>query len=118
MVELFDLIKDQHTTLRIRAERVPYFSSDKPNQLISLLDSIKDCYHYEIFNIDYGLVFNEEYVKSFDIEIELPHDLYSQLNKQYKHILTKYEKDIINRAEISQMAQQLYYEIGDTNANV
>lgn len=97
MIELFDLLETQKTNpIKIKGENLSYWRSDTPTALIEYLSNHIDDYNVEVFNVETGVVFEERYIKSFDIEIYTDEKTYNKILKLFSNAIGRYNKDGID----------------------
>lgn len=97
MVELFSIINnDRAQSISIQCDSLSYWRSDRPTELIDYLSNNIDDYCVEKFDVDYGHVFENIYVKSFDIELYMSDTVYKNLMKKFQGTIAKYNKGIVD----------------------
>lgn len=114
MIELFNYVKTNTSkTLKVKANRISYWRSDTINNFISCLESNKDRYSINKYEVSYGQVLNDTYVMSFDIEIKTSDEFFKYLQNNFIRVLSIYNKDnviIYNKPYLK--------TVGDINANI
>lgn len=97
MVELFGIINnDRSQSISIQCDSLSYWRSDRPTELIDYLSNNIDDYCVEKFEVDYSRVFENVYVKSFDIELYMSDIVYENLMKKFQGTIAKYNKGIVD----------------------
>lgn len=97
MVELFSIItKDRSNSINIQCDNLSYWRSDRPTELIEYLTNNIDDYYVEKFDVDYSHVFDNKYVRSFDIEIHMSKTTYDNLMNKFQGTIAQYNKNIVD----------------------
>lgn len=121
MIELFEYVKSNTTcSIKLKALRVSYWRSDTINNFISYLETNKDKLYIDRYNIEYGNVLDDTYVKSFDIECKTSIEFYDYLKCNYKRIFTVYNKDnvVVYTHPYAECLKQKYDLLGDLDADI
>lgn len=103
MIELFNTIKNKREKrITIQCSKVPHWSSltEKITELVDYIDKNMDNFYVELFEIEYGLIIDEVYVSSFNIDVRTDKETYKYIATHYKRILDKYDKYRIELTDI------------------
>lgn len=94
MIELFDFIKKNTSHLiKVKASRISYWRSNTTNNFIQYLEDNINKIIVDKYDIEYGKVFDDTYIKSFDIECKVPNEIYDYLQNNYARIFNVYNKN-------------------------
>ena len=83
MVELFSLIK-RNNSIKIKCDNLSYWRTTRPTDLINYLSDNLDNFNVEKFYVEEGRVFEDIYVKAFDIELYMDDNIYKQIMNKFK----------------------------------
>ena len=93
MVELFSLIK-RDNPIKIKCDNLSYWRTARPTDLIDYLSNNLDNFNVEKFHIEEGRVFEDIYIKAFDIELYMDDNMYKQIMDKFQCTIAKYNKEL------------------------
>lgn len=93
MVELFSLIK-RNNSIKIKCDNLSYWRTTRPTDLINYLADNLDNFNVEKFYVEEGRVFEDIYVKAFDIELYMDDNIYKQIMNKFQGTIAKYNKEL------------------------
>ncbi len=100
MIELFTTLKERRKKpIKIKSENISYWQSDSINELVDFIRENLDDFYIDVFHVEYAKVddiFEDEYVKRFDIELYTSQEIYDFISDNYSRVLKKYDKRIID----------------------
>ena len=93
MVELFSLIK-RDNPIKIKCDNLSYWRTARPTDLIDYLSNNLDNFNVEKFYIEEGRVFENIYIKAFDIELYMDDNMYKKIMNKFQCTIAKYNKEL------------------------
>lgn len=96
LIEILNVIKDRTKyRIQLKAERSPFYRSDKISSLLDYIEKNSDRFIKEIYEITYDTRKSYEYVKSFQLDLLTDCETYNYVKENYRSLLERYDKDTI-----------------------
>lgn len=97
MIELFSIINnDRSKSIKIKCNSLSYWRSDRPTELINYISDNIEKFCVEKFYVEPGYVYDDDYVKAFDIELYMSDETYKKMMEKFQGTIAKYNKDIVD----------------------
>ena len=97
MIELFSLINNKRSkSIKIKCDSLSYWRSDRPTELVNYISNNIDKFCVEKFHVEPGYVYDDDYVKAFDIELYMDNEMYDHLMTKFQGTIAQYNKDIVD----------------------
>ena len=96
LIEILNVIKDRtEYRIQLKAERSPFYRSDKISNLLDYIEENSDRFIKETYEITYDTRKSYEYIKSFQLDLLTDCETYNYVKENYRSLLEHYNKDTI-----------------------
>lgn len=92
MIELFGLI-ERPKSIKIACKDISYWHANTPTELVEYIENNLDLFDINVLNVKRSRVFNDLYIREFDIEIDMSNETYNYMFNRFQNQIARYNKN-------------------------